>query len=195
MRQAGVFDDPPSKNPSAIVSPGSHFLPEVQCPLLLFFAILIPSVQFFDESSEVRSQYTDDDDTYMLNSPTTGSDNSPQPGYPKSRERHNDVPTPPITLITPTEGFTVLSLLNSESPSQPPRNSPSISPDFPRPQSFPEHGSNTFVYQQPPGAPILWPLEHEQEAMLLQHYIENVALFVSAIKLLVNTQLTSASSI
>lgn len=36
-----------------------------------------------------------------------------------------------------------------------------------------------FVYQQPPGEPILWPLEHEQEAMLLQHYIENIALFVS----------------
>lgn len=39
--------------------------------------------------------------------------------------------------------------------------------------------SSTFVYQQAPGQPILWPLEHEQEAMLLQHYIENVALFVS----------------
>jgi hypothetical protein len=38
---------------------------------------------------------------------------------------------------------------------------------------------STFVYQQPPGEPVLWPLEHEQEAMLLQHYIENVALFVS----------------
>ncbi|KAF2031633.1 hypothetical protein EK21DRAFT_31974, partial [Setomelanomma holmii] len=37
--------------------------------------------------------------------------------------------------------------------------------------------ASTFVYQQPPGQPILWPLEHEQEAMLLQHYIENVALF------------------
>lgn len=39
--------------------------------------------------------------------------------------------------------------------------------------------ASTFVYQQPPGEPVLWPLEHEQEAMLLQHYIENVALFVS----------------
>jgi len=40
-------------------------------------------------------------------------------------------------------------------------------------------GASTFVYQQPPGEPVLWPLEHEQEATLLQHYIENVALFVS----------------
>ena len=47
---------------------------------------------------------------------------------------------------------------------------------------YPRHehpGTNTFVYQQPPGEPVLWPLEHEQEAMLLQHYIDNVALFVS----------------
>lgn len=74
----------------------------------------------------------------------------------------------------------MLSLLNSESPRQ------SHARDTPRSQHFttPSEGygpveSNTFVYQQPPGAPILWPLEHEQEATLLQHYIENVALFVS----------------
>ena len=50
-----------------------------------------------------------------------------------------------------------------------------------------------FVYQQPPGEPILWPLEHEQEAMLLQHYIENVALFVSHLVSATARQLNFAS--
>jgi hypothetical protein len=83
--------------------------------------------------------------------------------------------------VTPTDGFTVLSLLNSESPSQPPpHNAPTTSRDNHVPRDeFQQAESSTFVYQQPPGQPILWPLEHEQEAMLLQHYIENVALFVS----------------
>jgi hypothetical protein len=40
---------------------------------------------------------------------------------------------------------------------------------------------------------VLWPLEHEQEAMLLQHYIENVALFVSTVNGRKNQQLTIAS--
>lgn len=83
------------------------------------------------------------------------------------------------------DGFTVLSLLNAESPVQP--QSRAV---LPRPQhehsaldGFQSPEASTFVYQQPPGQPILWPLEHEQEAMLLQHYIENVALFVSSMSL------------
>jgi hypothetical protein len=91
------------------------------------------------------------------------------------------VPTPPFTLSTPTDGFTVLSLLNSESPNLPPlRNGPSAPPHEPaQHEGFSSNETNPFVYQQAPGQPILWPLEHEQEAMLLQHYIDNVALFVS----------------
>jgi hypothetical protein len=82
--------------------------------------------------------------------------------------------------VTPTDGFTVLSLLNSESPSQPTiPNAPPRShrDDDTHLDNLQRVESSTFVYQQPPGQPILWPLEHEQEAMLLQHYIENVALF------------------
>lgn len=92
----------------------------------------------------------------------------------------NHTGTPPASIITPTEGLTVLSLLNSESPAQ--SHAVAISPPFDHhaPSNTPQpHEPRTFVYQQPPGEPILWPLEHEQEAMLLQHYIENVALFVS----------------
>ena len=46
-------------------------------------------------------------------------------------------------------------------------------------------GTITFIYDQPPGEPVLWPLGSEQEAMLLQHYIEQVALFVGSSYLLV----------
>ncbi|KAH7089532.1 hypothetical protein FB567DRAFT_439127 [Paraphoma chrysanthemicola] len=136
------------------------------------------SVQFLDESSEVRSQYTDDG-SFPFSSPPSGLANSPQPGSSKSGRSANDIPTPPFTIATPTDGFTVLSLLNSESPSVPHSHSaPSISRDNQfNHDSPPRNDGSTFVYQQPPGQPILWPLEHEQEAMLLQHYIENVALF------------------
>jgi hypothetical protein len=79
--------------------------------------------------------------------------------------------------------MTVLSLLNSESPVQQQTSAPPMTHDQQLNtsgyQRDDEPGANTFVYQQPPGEPVLWPLEHEQEAMLLQHYIENVALFVS----------------
>jgi hypothetical protein len=138
------------------------------------------SVQFLDESSEVRSQYTDDS-SYPFISPSAGLAGSPQPGSSKSGRSQNDIPTPPFTIATPTDGFTVLSLLNSESPSLPESHSaPSISRDGQSSHDSPQRNdASTFVYQQPPGQPILWPLEHEQEAMLLQHYIENVALFVS----------------
>lgn len=89
----------------------------------------------------------------------------------------NHTNTPP--LATPTEGLTVLSLLNSESPAPP--HVPGVPPPFDhhvQPSTSHPDEALTFVYQQTPGKPILWPLEVEQEAMLLQHYIENVALFV-----------------
>lgn len=91
----------------------------------------------------------------------------------------NHTGTSPTSVITPTEGLTVLSLLNSESPAQ--SQAPAISPPFDHhvPSNTSQPHEATFVYQQPPGEPILWPLEHEQEAMLLEHYIDNVALFVS----------------
>jgi len=90
--------------------------------------------------------------------------------------------TPNSTLFTPTENLTVLSLLNSESPVQQQAPAPPAlhnhRTNTSAYQPHQEEGISTFVYQQPPGEPVLWPLEHEQEAMLLQHYIENVALFV-----------------
>jgi hypothetical protein len=83
----------------------------------------------------------------------------------------------------PAEGFTVSSLLNSESSGEPqPRNvRPVIHGDRSHTVPLQQDESNTYVYQQPPNEPILWPLEHEQEAMLLQHYIDHVALFVRCI--------------
>jgi len=86
-------------------------------------------------------------------------------------------------VVTPTEGLTVLSLLNSESPVQP--RVTDVSPPFDhrvQPNTSHPDETLTFVYQQAPREPILWPLEVEQEAMLLQHYIENVALFVCSCK-------------
>jgi hypothetical protein len=104
------------------------------------------------------------------------------PGPASASGQSNNL-TPNSTLYTPTEGLTVLSLLNSESPVQQQTSAPSMTPDQPPNTSvYQRHDDvsvSTFVYQQPPGEPVLWPLEHEQEAMLLQHYIENVALFVS----------------
>ena len=52
----------------------------------------------------------------------------------------------------------------------------------------------TFVYDQPPGEPVLWPLGNEQEAMLLQHYIEQVALFVRLMHVARATRLIRSSS-
>jgi hypothetical protein len=128
------------------------------------------AVQFLDESNEIRSQYCD----------TGYFPFSPSPSAPLNGV--NQASTPPIPHPLPTEGFTVMSLLNAESPAT---SQPSIvaSPlDHPScnisPQHHEHHENGTFVHQQPPREPILWPLEHEQEAMLLQHYIENVALFV-----------------
>jgi hypothetical protein len=105
------------------------------------------------------------------------------------------VPTPPCTLSTPTEGFTVLSLLNSESPNLPSLRHASSAPQHGPAQheAFSGNDANPFVYQQAPGQPILWPLEHEQEAMLLQHYIDNVALFVSTPSLTEGYVLNSCS--
>lgn len=135
---------------------------------------LPPRIQFLDESSEVRSQYTDD--SYQ---PFSSNDHSPVPDSSKSGRSPDDVAAPPFSVATPGDGFTVLSLLNSESPVQPqPRNAPARSQhNRTALGAFQSPEASTFVYQQPPGQPILWPLEHEQEAMLLQHYIENVALF------------------
>lgn len=135
------------------------------------------AVQFLDESNEIRSQYSDDA-YYPFHSPPAAPGFSPQAHSSISGGTHTD--TPPASVITPTEGLTVLSLLNSDSPAQ--THTSGITPPFDhhvQPNTSEPNESRTFVYQQTPGEPILWPLEHEQEAMLLQHYIENVALFVS----------------
>lgn len=138
-----------------------------------------PIVQFLDESNEIRSQYSDEA-YYPIHSPAAAQDYSPQTHSSFSGRNHTD--TPPASVIAPADGLTVLSLLNSDSPAQ--SHTPALSPPFdhlaPSVTSHPDE-VRTFVYQQAPGEPILWPLEHEQEAMLLQHYIENVALFVSQI--------------
>ncbi|KAF2854994.1 hypothetical protein T440DRAFT_486026 [Plenodomus tracheiphilus IPT5] len=132
-------------------------------------------VQFLDESSEIRSQYMEDGYS-LFGSPHARTHSSATPGS-VGNDSH-DIATPPAPLVTPTEGFTVLSLLNAESPGLPQSLSRTVSHTHSvGSDSYPQTGASTFVYQQPPGAPILWPLEHEQEAMLLQHYIENVALF------------------
>lgn len=137
------------------------------------------AVQFLDESPEIRSHYVQNGD-----SPFSGSSvlfQSPRPSSASGQDNSNL--TPSSALFTPTEGLTVLSLLNSESPVQRNTSAPSMTPDQPpNTNAYQRHddaNASAFVYQQPPGEPVLWPLEHEQEAMLLQHYIENVALFVS----------------
>ncbi|KAL5121490.1 hypothetical protein ACEQ8H_000562 [Pleosporales sp. CAS-2024a] len=142
------------------------------------FPYLPAAIQFFDESSDVRSQYTENESPYS--SPPLAHDNSPKPSSTRNRKSPQHVASPPYTVVIPTDGFTVLSLLNSESPTQPQLSQPppSLHHDNDQPLGhLHQTESSTFVFQQPPGQPILWPLEHEQEAMLLQHYIENVALF------------------
>jgi hypothetical protein len=181
MRRADVFGDRPSRKHSARRSRGfpSH-LGVSYCLIPCNLSLTLLAVQFLDESNEVRSQYTGDNSPFS--SPPSGNHQSPKLGSAKGgRSSHNEV-TPPYTVVTPTDGFTVLSLLNSESPSQPqllegPPRSHHDAHDHAHSDHLQATGSSNFVYQQPPGQPILWPLEHEQEAMLLQHYIENVALF------------------
>ena len=79
------------------------------------------------------------------------------------------------------EGLSVLSLLNSEPAAQLHTYSTSPLPtsySLPATPRVPDtNGLGNFSYQPPPGSKVLWPLESEQEAMLLQHYIENIALF------------------
>ncbi|KAF2660790.1 hypothetical protein K491DRAFT_588286 [Lophiostoma macrostomum CBS 122681] len=131
------------------------------------------AVQFLDESHEVRAQY-DADYAPAANTPTAQSF-SPNPSSAFSIV--NQVETPPPSTISPTDGFTVLSLLNSDSPGQP-LHQPFATPQGPfEPLESNDIQQHAFVYQQPPGAPVLWPLEHEQEATLLQHYLDYVALF------------------
>jgi hypothetical protein len=181
MRRADVFGDRPSRKHSARRSRGfpSH-LGVSYCLIPCNLLLTLLAVQFLDESNEVRSQYTGDNSPFS--SPPSGNHQSPKLGSAKGgRSSHNEV-TPPYTVVTPTDGFTVLSLLNSESPSQPqllegPPRSHHDAHDHAHSDHLQATESSNFVYQQPPGQPILWPLEHEQEAMLLQHYIENVALF------------------
>ncbi|PSN67793.1 hypothetical protein BS50DRAFT_348932 [Corynespora cassiicola Philippines] len=159
-RRGDASADPPSKRPSATPSPGSR------CPQ-----------GFLDESSEIRSQYAGDADYYPFSTTPTVQAYSPDAG--SSLSIVQQVETPPASIISPTEGLTVLSLLNSDSPaqSQHPLSAPPTFDAHVHDSPFTDNENHTFVYQQPPNAPILWPLEHEQEAMLLQHYIDNVALF------------------
>ncbi|KAF2006257.1 hypothetical protein P154DRAFT_255910 [Amniculicola lignicola CBS 123094] len=138
------------------------------------------SVQFLDESQDIRSQYDDD------YSPP-GSSPLAQGTSPEDVSHYVEVTSalsPLSSTPTPVQGLTVLSLLNSESPVQSPhdrsafsRSTQSYSPLSPLQTSVPI----TFVHQHPPGVPVLWPLENEQEAMLLQHYIDHVALFFDMI--------------
>ncbi|KAF2443371.1 hypothetical protein P171DRAFT_36311 [Karstenula rhodostoma CBS 690.94] len=132
---------------------------------------LPPRIQFLDESHEIRSQYAEDG----FSGPLTPPDHSPDQ-YSSSVIIQL---SPSVT--SPASGLTVLSLLNSEpsvhpqSYSAPPAStsySLPVSPHVPDPDA-----SANFTYKPPPGAPVLWPLESEQEAMLLQHYVENTALF------------------
>jgi hypothetical protein len=143
--------------------------------------LIVPLVQFLDESREIRSQYTGDTDSSAL-FPSTPvvQDFSPDPSYSSSGV--NQVETPPPSIISPTEGLTVLSLLNADSPihHQHSHSAPPTTSYESHVSHSPIQHNGSFVYQQPPGVPVLWPLEHEQEAMLLQHYLDNVALFVSA---------------
>ncbi|KAF2121287.1 hypothetical protein BDV96DRAFT_483830 [Lophiotrema nucula] len=125
------------------------------------------AVQFLDESRDIRSHY----DPSLRNSPTGQGQSFTPESVPSSISSANQVQTPPPSVISPTEGLTVLSLLNSDSPTRPFHAIPTASGLTSHPEPHP------FVYEQPPGAPVLWPLENEQEAMLLQHYIEHVALF------------------
>lgn len=133
------------------------------------------AVQFLDESSEIRSYYKDD--RYLPFRSVHDSPCSPVLPAPINNELCERGP-PAAALVAPTEGFTVLSLLNADSPRLGRSSSRTALHNLPvSTDSYNQPGPSTFVHQQPPGAPILWPLEHEQEAMLLQHYIENVALF------------------
>ncbi|KAF2471427.1 uncharacterized protein BDR25DRAFT_223470 [Lindgomyces ingoldianus] len=134
-------------------------------------------VQFLDESQEIRAHY--DSDCSPFGSTPAAQDLSPD----LSRANFNDanhVQTPSPSIVSPTEGLTVLSLLNSESPTQPQQSSSALPTSYGPALSSPI-GSSTLVHQQPPGAPVLWPLEHEQEAMLLRHYVDDVALFFDMI--------------
>lgn len=183
-RVVDASGDLPYQIRSALPSPGFRSHPEVGKPRLLvyrdgFLLMECAIVQFLDESPEIRSHYVQNGD-----SPFSGSSVLYQsPGPSSASGQDNSNLTPNSTLFTPTEGLTVLSLLNSESPVQRNTSAPSMTPGQPpNTSAYQRHddaNASTFVYQQPPGEPVLWPLEQEQEAMLLQHYIENVALFVS----------------
>ncbi|KAH7117723.1 hypothetical protein B0J11DRAFT_90108 [Dendryphion nanum] len=137
---------------------------------------LPPRIQFLDESHEIRAQYDSDFSPFDHTPPKQTCSPAPSSGT----SAINQVETPPPSIISPTEGVSVLSLLNSESPAQ--SHQQFSTPDVPYETQLshspaPASDLHTFVYQQAPGVPILWPLEHEQEAMLLQHYLDNVALF------------------
>jgi hypothetical protein len=182
IRLAGVFGDHPSKKLLVLPSHGSQFHHRVslkQPPLLRDLKISV--VQFLDESQEVQSHYTNNDTVHEpMGSRSTSVTPDCSPGGPSLSLKGIDNHHTPVSTIHPTEALTVLSLLNVESPIETTgyHSSVSIIAQSSLPVPIEPDISNTFVYQQPPGAPVLWPLEHEQEAMLLQHYIDNVALFV-----------------
>ncbi|KAF2730543.1 hypothetical protein EJ04DRAFT_515198 [Polyplosphaeria fusca] len=132
------------------------------------------AVQFLDQSEEIRSHY--DSDISRFESTPTGPDLSPDPitTYTGVENVH----TPSSSVMSPTEGVTVLSALNSYFPTHSHIGrfpDPTFS-QRPNPLVRPSDTQH-LVYQQPPNTPVLWPLENEQEAMLLQHYIHHIALF------------------
>ncbi|PVH98714.1 hypothetical protein DM02DRAFT_729682 [Periconia macrospinosa] len=134
-----------------------------------------PGIRFHDESREIRSQYAEEEVARQA------GDGISQDISPVRNTVQADGRNPPTPVNNSTEVLPVLSLLNSESP---PRDESALTAHPPTPSHLQApsprndlNDTNTFVYQQPPGVPVLWPLDHEQEAMLLQHYIEEVALF------------------
>lgn len=139
-----------------------------------------------DESDEVRSQYAANG-SCLFNSPSTSKSPS-HLGSSAGGKDHYD---------SSIEGITVPSLLNPESPERPQLCGvpPVLYDNHLRTQSWNQEGINTYINQQPRKPPILWPLEHEQEAMLLQHYINDVAQFVRCtIDLKAYIRLTISSS-
>ncbi|KAF2179015.1 hypothetical protein K469DRAFT_320908 [Zopfia rhizophila CBS 207.26] len=137
---------------------------------------LPPRIQFLDESQEIRAHYDSDFSPFGNTPPGAGF---PTPNHISSTfSEVNQVETPPQSIISPTEGLTVLSLLNSESPTESPHHLSSAPPTSYGPAIPPtpnqSDGLNS-VYQ--PFVSVLWPLQNEQEAMLLRHYIDDVALF------------------
>ncbi|KAF2198195.1 hypothetical protein GQ43DRAFT_443574 [Delitschia confertaspora ATCC 74209] len=133
---------------------------------------LPPQIQFLDESQDIRASY---DSSFSPSSHTLSPQDFSSSG--------SGLQTSLTSLIGPTEGLTVISLLNSDSPPDHYAQAPAAPTYYGPPgppleyhSSIPPSVQSTpHSHQHAPQA--LWPLESEQEAMLLRHYVDNVALF------------------